>query len=341
VNAGGRALIFAAMLCAGQSCFAEEPPDASSNGGGPKTPPVFGLVIGNRDYQFLPSLSKTDSDAMLMAKLLSSLDIDTVVRVNLQYAEMFREISNLGKRAKAGSPHGTKPLVIVYFSGHGFTSNGRQYIAGLDANPDTDDLKRHSVALDSIIDTLTPEAILVAFIDACRSDFGSAPIKGQSLPGTIPIQSAIGVTPPRSSETKGLSDGHLSGTVQASSDYLVSYANRLGAPVLGYMTASDLSSPFSDGLRAYLDADYSVQLELDLVRKFLSDLNIQHDAGSETHMNGEVYLKYSSRFYQNIKNEWARINEQSPKRDVQIFVARYLNGPFVSDANLWLASHSK
>ncbi len=330
----GAALPAALWLCCAQACLASEPlaGGAAADAGRPPASPVFGLVIGNRDYRYLQPLLKTDNDAKLIAKLLSSLDIDTVVRVNLTYAEMISEIVDVGKRARAGGQYGIRPLVIVYFSGHGFTSNGRQYIAGLDANLDADDLRRHSVALDSIVDILTRDGMLVALVDACRSDLALSdePHDAHNTPNAAPA---------RSSETKGLSAAHATSVAQAS-DYLVSYANRLGAPVLGYKTIFDLNSPYSDGLNRYLEADNSVQLELDLVRKYLNGLNIQHDAGSDAHMDGDVYVKYSRSFYEQIRNEWARFDNQSSARAVEIFIAKYLNGPFVGQANSWLARHA-
>lgn len=321
-NKWGAAFAAAFWLCGMQAGLTTEAPAS----------PVFGLVIANRDYKFLQPLLKTDNDAKLIAKLLSSLDVDTVVRVNLTYTEMISEIVDLGKRAKAGGQQGTRPLAIVYFSGHGFTSNGHQYIAGLDANSNADDPRRRSVALDSIVDILTHDGMLVTFVDACRSDLALSDKPNVTLDAPV-------APPSQSSQTKGLSDPHATSVAQAS-DYIVSYANRLGAPVLGYKAITDLNSPYSDGLNRYLEADNSVQLELELVRKYLNGLNIQHDAGSDAHMDGDVYVKYSRSFYEQIRNEWARIDERSPARAVEIFVAKYLNGPFVGEANLWLAGHA-
>src|SRR5580692_7437125 len=112
----GPRLAVALWLCCAQ-CLASEPPASTGDVVKRLASPVFGLVIGNRDYRYLEPLSKTDNDAKLIAKLLSSLGVDTVVRVNLTYTEMFDEIVDVGKRARAGGQYGTKPLVIVYFSG--------------------------------------------------------------------------------------------------------------------------------------------------------------------------------------------------------------------------------
>jgi hypothetical protein len=301
--------------------------DAYDESSPPTGVPAYALVIGNREYRSLPILPKADNDAKVMASLLASFGIDVVVRVNVAHLDFTKEISELNKRAQIGHQYGVKPLVIFYFSGHGFIDDsGRQFMVGVDAGSGGEDIETGAVTVESAIDILSKEGIAVALIDACRFDLDNYvnPNRDQNLSSNTaerPAGAPVDITAP-------------------DADYLVGYANRRGEPVLGYVNINDNNSPYSEGLKRNLGNGHNVVFELSLVHNFVVRLKIDHDPRVDPHMTGDIYAQYPDSLRQKIEKEWTIIRQNPTESSVLDFIFRYRNGPFTEAATYWIKSHT-
>jgi Caspase domain len=282
--------------------------------------PSYALVIGNREYlKPAPFSPKADNDAKVIANLLASLGFDVVVRINISHRELKEEIEDLRKRARIGRKYGVKPLVLFYFSGHGFIDDGgRQYMVGVDAGREGEDISRDSVTVEDTIESLSQEGIAVGLIDACRSDLDN--YLNKATPAVRPIGAPVKIAAP-------------------DADYLVGYANQRGEPVLGYINIDDNHSPYAEGLIQKLGRDRSLEYELELVHNYIVKLHINHDPRVDPHMTGYVYAGYSPGAEKKIEEEWIAIKKTPTKDSVLEFIYKYRNGPFAPAATYWMQSN--
>src|SRR4029453_16235592 len=109
----------------------------------------------------------------MISQILASKGFDVVVRVDLDFESLLQEIKDLKRRASSEVDVFVKPVALFYFSGHGFTQAGRQFVAGIDAGNPIEDPALRSIALDWVIENISAESILFGLLDACRTDFGS------------------------------------------------------------------------------------------------------------------------------------------------------------------------
>lgn len=288
--------------------------------------PKLALVVGNASYPVLGPVPKAHADASRVADLLASRGADVVVRTDLDSSTLFLEIRDLLRRA-AAIPDKGRPVAFFYFSGHGFTQAGRQFLAGTDAGLAGEDPAIRSIAVDKVVDLVAEEGVLIAMLDACRSDFSFSPALSSQIE-----QFSRSAPQPGTKGPVGVDSG------EKIRDYLLSYANQLGRAVLGYTKENDTSSPYSHGLSLYLGAGDPLRVELGLVRTYLANLRINHDAGTEDHLRREIYLDFSPEALQRMGTEWRDIQAHRDTPRVERFLARYGNGPFARAAERWLQS---
>ncbi|HEX4201514.1 MAG TPA: caspase family protein [Chthoniobacterales bacterium] len=318
-------LVFALLIGDFRTASARE--YANDELGASRNVPAHALVVGNREYiKPLPLLPAADKDAKVMAALLASLGFDVIVRVNVSQVDFMKEILELSKRAKIGHKYGIKPLVVLYFSGHGFVDDdGRQFMVGVDARNGGKSIEEAAVGVEDAIDILSKESIAVALVDACRSDFHIDPDRDQGISATA--------NPPMRPSGVPLE------IAAPDADYLVGYANQRGASVSGYVDKDDHNSPYSEGLVRYLGNDHPIEFELGLVHDYMVRLKIHHDPRVDPHISGDVYASYSAGFKEIIEKEWATIKKTPTEESVRVFILRYRNGPFVPAATRWEAAH--
>jgi hypothetical protein len=291
--------------------------------------PKFALVVGNRDYSPFPPVPTAQNDAALVAKQLSSLNFDVVVRVNVTYLDLIKEIGELQKRVQRVSST-TRPVVALYFSGHGFVASGRQFIAGVNAsNALHVDPTSRSASIQYVVDQLSQTAFLVSYVDACRSDLNISDSSGKFASSVV--ESGDG--------NKGL--GSLRDTSGLRpQQYLIAYANRLGDPVAGYIHKGDLNSPYTNVLIRHLGNGHDVMFQLGRVREEVQRTIVNHDPNVDWHMNGNVYLSFDQRTLTEMRREWAEVADAPSESGVRDFLANYENGPLAYKASEWLQSGS-
>lgn len=153
------------------------------------------LVIGNDNYEEVPTLQKAVNDANSISKKLAELGFDVVTTHNAGYRGMSRSLTELENKIKPGDK------IIFYFAGHGFAVDGTNYLLPIDvpkAEPSEGSLvKDSSFAVSSISDRLLQKGAktVILILDACRDNtfaFGGKRSIGQTR-GLIRIDPVEGM----------------------------------------------------------------------------------------------------------------------------------------------------
>lgn len=123
------------------------------------------LVIGNSEYEVMGKLRLPAKDAEIVAAALHSQGADVLKAFNLDRIRMDSIIIDFGERLREYE------VAIIYYAGHGFQVNGRNYLAPVDAHPiRPSDMDRVCYNVDELIrkigDGGKPKLIC---LDACRN----------------------------------------------------------------------------------------------------------------------------------------------------------------------------
>jgi hypothetical protein len=226
-------------------------------------------VIGNASYASLIKVPKAENDAYVIAGVLASAGFDVVTSNDVTHGKLEAVITDLKSRIDRAASNEVKPLVVLYFSGHGFISSNRQYIVTVELG--RSDLISGSFAIDDIIDEL-PSGIVVVLLDACRSDFSWRTGLGKDEV-QLPTEGRLNGSS-ANKEVIPVSGGSDSTTSKPR--FGIGYANKAGRPVRGYVNEWDYNSPYSEGLRRYLGRGRTLKDEFDAAADFVEDLNIDH-----------------------------------------------------------------
>lgn len=144
------------------------------------------LIIGNSRYDHVESLANPTNDSKAMRETLEKLGFDVFSGDDLTLAE-FNTLLGTFKSAAL-----TADAALVYYSGHGFQLNGRNYLVPKDAVlADEASIARETIRLDTIISDLqSRDRQTLIFLDACRNN--PLPIsrrgKSEASSGLAPIE---------------------------------------------------------------------------------------------------------------------------------------------------------
>jgi hypothetical protein len=207
------------------------------------------LVVGNSAYIYAPPLRNPVNDAKLMAKTLNSVGFEVLDGVDLDARELRQKIDQF-THALRGAQVG-----LFFFAGHGFQSDGRNYLVPVDATlEDAQHIQEETIAVDVLLQamgTAGPDTINIVILDACRDN----PLVEflANSPGTRSVP--LGARP-----RTGLAE------VRAGINSLIAFATQPGN------TATDgpgaTNSPFTDSLaRHILNDDRNINAILNEVRK--------------------------------------------------------------------------
>jgi formylglycine-generating enzyme required for sulfatase activity len=124
------------------------------------------LVIGNKDYPFLTSLKNPLNDANDMEAALKRLGFEVLKVTNTDY----RSLTNALNRFKEGLS--SSDVAFVYYSGHGASYGGKNYLLPTDINADClEQIEDQGVSLNRILGDITSKNVKNSFVvwDACRN----------------------------------------------------------------------------------------------------------------------------------------------------------------------------
>ena len=126
------------------------------------------LVIGNDNYDHLPTLRNARNDAIAIGDKLDNLGFEVVfVETDIGRREMFQKLFEFEDELKRAD------IGLVYYAGHGVQVGGRNYLIPTDARLEREaDLKSDLVPLAQIYERILAAGspVNIVILDACRNN---------------------------------------------------------------------------------------------------------------------------------------------------------------------------
>ncbi len=117
------------------------------------------LVIGNGSYETLERLDSAKNDAQRLAQILRDRGFEVALATDATNGGMRAAIQSFAEGLAAGD------TAVVYFSGHAFQSQGRNYLLPVTANLRSEiDLSTQAIALNGILSLLQRQPLRVGFV---------------------------------------------------------------------------------------------------------------------------------------------------------------------------------
>ena len=126
------------------------------------------LVIGNGDYQNVPSLETPVNDAKEMAAILKELGFKVIFKSNVNHRAMIETVQQFGERL-----HNNGGVGLFYFSGYGLQINDRNFLVPVGANIQSSaDIKFESLEVERILAQMeqADNGVNIVILDACREN---------------------------------------------------------------------------------------------------------------------------------------------------------------------------
>lgn len=124
------------------------------------------LVIGNSDYEHVPSLTNPKNDAEDISRALKRIGFEVSTGLNLDYNGMRIALRDFTEAAADAD------VTMVYFAGHGIEIENTNYLIPVSARLKSDrDVDFEAIRLDAIVNAIsdTP-GLKVVLVDACRNN---------------------------------------------------------------------------------------------------------------------------------------------------------------------------
>ncbi|MBO9435023.1 caspase family protein [Ruegeria sp. R13_0] len=124
------------------------------------------LIIGNSDYQTVGALDNPINDASDLAIALEGLGFDVFLGTDLNRYEMLSLAESYGATAADSD------VSLLFYAGHGFQVDGRNYLVPVDANlTSAADIPEQTVAMEEFVSRMErSDGIRLVFLDACRDN---------------------------------------------------------------------------------------------------------------------------------------------------------------------------
>ena len=124
------------------------------------------LVIGMADYQTVPKLENTISDAKALAATLEGIGFDVDTLIDPTRAEVEETLADFAFRSE------TADLALIYYAGHGVSVQGTTFLVPVDAQVRSNkDIVSQSVTLDDFLAAVDgARKMRVVILDSCRDN---------------------------------------------------------------------------------------------------------------------------------------------------------------------------
>jgi uncharacterized caspase-like protein len=282
-------------------------------------PKRLALVIGNADYANTTKLPGARTDADKMEEILRGLGFTVTKVKDVQTRGEFLTDHFLPFLAALGEGD----IAVFYFSGHGFTYAGENYLAPLQfpRSVKSGDVFTTFVSASSLhirMNERRPSFVLM-LLDACRNI-------GDFLDESDPTAKNL--------VAKGLADARV-----AAENTVIGFSSDAGAISLG-SAGADLSI-YTEALAEHLPAPGR---DLDEVRKDVR-FTVKFKTGNKQvpwfsdSSSAEVYFAPSPEVLEEEKQAWMATLGEGTVRAVSRFLSRHGTGPYGAAARRWLAEN--
>lgn len=273
------------------------------------------LVVANADYEGESKLPGTVDDAKTVSEILSAAGFDVIDARNVSRSEFLtlHLIPFLGKIEQ-------DDFVVFYFSGHGFSYGGENYLAPLQF-PKTvtaNEVFNKFISVSAVQDLISEKSpgFLLILLDACRNiaEFitPSAP-----TPNRIEKGLAFMRSPPGNIE--------------------IGFSSDLGKPSIGSSVAGQLST-YTKSLSRFLpkeDTDFD-KVKKDVHFDVLFTTEDQQKPWFSEGSSAEVYFRPSATLLGQERDAWLAALAAKDRYQITRFLKRYNVGRFAKAARKWL-----
>jgi hypothetical protein len=148
------------------------------------------LVIGNSDYQYMPSLDNSVFDAEDMTAVLNGLGFEVMLGRNVDKKTLVTAVKDFGAQLQRRGGMG-----LFYFSGHGLQSQNRNYLVPVDAKINSEaDIEFEAFDVGRVNAQMgqANNNVNLVILDACRDNlYKTTALKGLK-PGLAKMDSPSG-----------------------------------------------------------------------------------------------------------------------------------------------------
>jgi hypothetical protein len=278
------------------------------------------LVVANSEYENEAKLPGTQADADTISQILKAAGFTVTDARNVTRAQ-FLSLHLLPFLATVKQDD----FVVFYFSGHGFSYGGENYLAPIQF-PKTvaaNEVFSNFISMSSVQDLIseTKPGFLLMLLDACRN---IAEFITPSSPTPNRIEKALALmrSPP----------GNI----------VIGYSSDLGKPSIGSSIAGQLSI-YTKSLSKYLPRE---DVDFDKVRR-----DIHFDVQFETQdqqkpwfsdgSSAEIYFRPSQRLHDLERDAWLAALSTKDKKEISRFLRWYNVSRFAAAARTWLDDHKE
>ena len=198
----------------------------------------YAFILENSAYSDFGRLKNATNDVDVIAEKLENLDFEVKLYRNLTYHNIYDTFYEFTKTIKDS---GGVDTVVIYYAGHGFQENGKNYI--LTIPDDTGEIGGFSI-LNMVASLERISARRLLFFDACRGNFDAEAVEA-SLAKTRSGQN-IGDRPRIS---VGLTDARA----DYGSEFVLSFSASPGKKAYDEMDNGSDLSPYASALAKYID----------------------------------------------------------------------------------------
>lgn len=320
-------ILTSALACASLLALTWSAPRALADDGQlEKEPRRLALVVGNPDYASLDDIPSSAVDVRKIADALEDLSFE-VTETKFTSRSQFEDLLvDFRQKVDVGD------LVVVYFSGHGFSHGPFNYLASTAiAQPIFEtDLLDSAVALEELEDFFScpprklgcrSPGLLVFIIDACRT-FTAVNVKKKDGDQTV----AKGT--PASPEP-----------VNNATNVLIAFAARPGSIAAG-TTAADQPSTFTKHLVPVLRTE-GMDLE-EIIEEAAAAVFVEthtQNPGKIDWNKARAFLRPTEQILAKEREAWETAVSDGRKEQVEFFLIRHAISRYAAAARKWLAEN--
>ena len=235
------------------------------------------LVIGNSGYDKKP-LKNPVNDANDIATALGKIGFEVTLRLNMDIANMQKEIVTFYKNIESGS------LVVFYYAGHAVQMNGENYllpIGTIKKITSANSLPINSVNLNFILMNFKRNSVNMLILDSCRnSPFNKIP----EISSGLARNSTLKIDKKSSANNLKPKNKYMDGI-------LIAYSTSPGA-VASDGGKNERNSPYTKSLLQFIKKRNTIaEKVLKYTRNKVTELtNGKQMPWYESSINGELYL---------------------------------------------------